>query len=174
MTTNATLAVMLPILVWSFYRRIKRNISRQRLRLPRVLLSLVIFSVLVVVFTAQALPHPKLLAGIFGGLATGIPLAFLGLKLTRFETLESVQYYKPNLYLGMSLSLLLVGRIIYRVLVLTAQIPSLGNHPPQFMQSALTLYLFSLTAGYYLTYYSGVLWRSRQAENWSSIPYPPA
>ena len=171
MTTNAALtAVMLPVLAWSFYRRIKRNISRQRLRLPRIILSLTIFSGLVLVFTAQALPHPKLLAGIFGGLATGIPLAFLGLKFTRFEFLESGQYYQPNLYFGMSLSLLLVGRIIYRVLVLTAHMPSFGNPPPQFMQSALTLYLFNLTAGYYLTYYSGVLRRSHQAKNGASLP----
>jgi hypothetical protein len=169
MTTNPALTIMLPILVWSFYRRIKRNITRQRLRFPRVILSLVIFSALVLVFTAQAMPHPKLLAGIFCGLATGIPLAFLGLKLTRFELLESNQYYTPNLYLGMSLSLLLAGRIVYRILVLSADMPSIGNPPPQFMQSALTLYLFCLTAGYYLTYYSGVLLRSRQAENWSSV-----
>jgi len=170
MTTNAALTVMLPLLAWSFYRRVKRNITRQRLRLPRILLSLVIFSVLVLLLMAQALTHPKLLAGIFGGLATGVPLAFLGLKLTRFEFLESGQYYQPNLYFGMSLSLLLVGRIIYRVLVLTDHVQSLGNPPPQFMQSALTLYLFNLTAGYYLTYYSGVLLRSRRAETRSSVP----
>jgi len=84
--------------------------------------------------------------------------------------LESGQYYQPNLYFGMSLSLLLVGRIIYRVLVLTDHVQSLGNPPPQFMQSALTLYLFNLTAGYYLTYYSGVLLRSRRAETRSSVP----
>jgi len=170
MTTNATLAIMLPLLGWSFYRRIKRNISRQRLRLSRVILSLVIFSVLLLAFTAQAVPQPKLLAGILGGLATGIPLAFLGLKLTRFDFSESGHYYTPNLYLGMSLSLILVGRIIYRVLVLSARLPSIGNPPPHFMQSALTLYLFSLTAGYYLTYYVGVLLRRRHAGNWSSAP----
>jgi hypothetical protein len=81
------------------------------------------------------------------------------LQLTRFEFTESGHFYTPNLYLGLGLTSLLAGRIIYRLLVLNSGAPSPGNSQPQFMQSALTLYLFGVTAGYYLAYYGGVLLR---------------
>ena len=162
---NPTLAFIIPIFIWSIYRRIKRNVGRQRLRLWRVALSLTIFSLLVFLFASAALAtgHLKLLAGLLAGMATGIPIAFWGLKLTRFEFTATGNYYTPNVYLGVGLSFLLAGRIIYRLLVLNSGMPSIGNPPPQFMQSALTLYLFGLTAGYYLAYYTGVFLRYRQA-----------
>jgi hypothetical protein len=158
---NPALTFIIPIFIWSIYRRIKRNVGRQRLRLWRVILSLTIFSLLVVVFVSYALAmgHYKVLSGLLAGLATGIPVAFWGLKLTRFEFTSDGNYYTPNVYLGVGLSVLLTGRIIYRLLVLNNSMPAMVNPPPQFMQSALTLYLFGVAAGYYLTYYTGVSFR---------------
>ena len=41
-------------------------------------------------------------------------LGILGLRLTRFETTGEGMLYTPSAHLGIALSTLLVGRIVYR------------------------------------------------------------
>jgi hypothetical protein len=92
------------------------------------------------------------------GIATGAALSALGLKLTAFERTPQGFFYTPNRYLGMSLVLLFVGRIIYRVIEVTAL--SHGNTLTGFALSSLTLAVFGVLAGYYVGFNAGLLrWR---------------
>jgi hypothetical protein len=89
-----------------------------------------------------------------GGIVLGVAFAFLGLHHTRFETTEEGHFYTPNTYIGVALSVLLVGRMAYRSFLLqyaTDDKPQLGP-----FQSPLTLFMLGLTIGYYLTYYIGL------------------
>jgi hypothetical protein len=103
-----------------------------------------------------SLALPKLLLGISSGVALGVGLGFLGLRLTKFETTEAGHFYTPNTSIGVGLSLLFVGRIIYRFWVLSNVAAEKGQPQPQLFQSPLTLLIFGLIAGYYIVYYIGL------------------
>jgi hypothetical protein len=142
------------LIAWSIYRRVRRNIGRQKLRPVRIIISIVVFSLISLVFLALSLQLPKLLPGIGGGLLLGVLLGFVGLRLTKFETTDEGHFYTPNTHIGVALSVLFVGRLIYRFWVLN-DAATAGNHPPPF-QSPLTFFIFGLIAGYYIVYYAGL------------------
>jgi hypothetical protein len=154
-----TSAPVVPILfggliAWGIYRRVRRNIGRQKLRPRRIIISIVIFSAVSLLFFIMSLQRLHLLLGIGGGLLLGVPLGFFGLRLTRFETNEGVHFYTPNTPIGIVLSVLFIGRLAYRFWVLNDAATAF-DHPPPF-QSPLTFFIFGLIAGYYIVYYIGL------------------
>jgi hypothetical protein len=89
------------------------------------------------------------------------------LKKTKFEPTREGLFYTPNAHLGIILSMLFVGRILYRIfavyLVATTAKP---RDPSDFMGSAATVAIFGLLAGYYITYAIGLArWRYRVIRN---------
>jgi hypothetical protein len=156
-------ALVLPYVAWRVYRRFHRNVGRQLLHPGRLVSGLVVFSLLVVLLAALCYALPRVLAGLGLGVLLGGLLALLGLHLTKFETGETKpHYYTPNTYIGVALTLLLAGRVIYRVGVLYfSDAVDLGA-APSFMQSPLTMFVIGLTSGYYIAYNSGVLIRSNR------------
>jgi len=114
---------------------------------------------LVTFFAASFLPS---LEAEMGGVLVGVALAFLGLRLTRWEMTPEGNFYTPNALLGIGLTLLFVGRLVYRLTVLFADPPAIGAGTPPLFQSPLTLLIFGVTAGYYLAYTAGVLLRGRR------------
>ncbi len=141
-------------IAWAMYRRIRRNIGRQKLRPGRLIAYIVIISVVSVLMLAASLLKPSLALSCGGGLLAGVALAFLGLRHTRFETTEEGHFYTPNTYIGVALSALLLGRMAYRFFLIQDQL----NQPtgPQAFQSPLTEFIIGLTLGYYLAYYIGL------------------
>jgi hypothetical protein len=155
-----TSAPVMPILfggliAWSIYRRIRRNIGRQKLHPRRAITSIVILSLVSVLIVGMSLQNTSLLPGFGGGLLLGVVLGFVGLRLTRFETTDEGHFYTPNAHIGVALSLLLVGRVAYRFWVLR-DISTAPAHPPP-MQSPLTFFIIGLTIGYYFVYQVGLL-----------------
>jgi hypothetical protein len=142
------------LFAWGIYRRVRRNIGQQPLRPRRILVSIVIFSVVSIFFLVMSLRQTPLLLGIGGGLLLGVALGFVGLRLTRFETNDAGHFYTPNTHIGIALSALFIGRMLYRFWVLRDAATATG-HPPPF-QSPLTFFIFGLIAGYYLVYYLGL------------------
>ena len=142
------------LIAWSIYRRIRRNIGEQKLRPVRIIVSLTIFSLVTVLFLCMSFSQPKVLGADVGGLALGISLGFLGLRLTRFRTDDTGHIYTPNTYIGGALSLLFAGRMLYRM----SQLRSIGEPPdqPQLILTPLTVFLFGLIAGYYIVFYTGL------------------
>ncbi len=147
------------LIAWSIYRRVRRNIGRQKLRSRRIIFSIVIFSLASLVLIAVSLQLPKLLLGISGGLVLGVLLGFVGLRLTKFETIDEGHFYTPDTRIGIALSLLFVGRMLYRFWALR-NVSATEYTPPPF-QSALTFLVFGLIAGYYIVYYIGLLNHTR-------------
>jgi hypothetical protein len=152
---------LVPLLAWRIYARVRRHIGRQRSRAWRHWLGVTLFPLLVLLFAVAAW-HSTLAEGaLWGGVAGGVALALVALRLTRFERTEQGFFYTPNAYIGVALSLLLVGRILYRV----ASVYAGGVAPASnasFARSPLTLVIFGLVAGYYACYAVGLLrWRAR-------------
>ncbi len=141
-------------MAWSVYRRVRRNIGRQQLRPRRAIVRLVILCVASVFIALAGLQFPKILIGFGGGALCGGLLGLLGLRLTKFETTEEGHFYTPDTRIGVALSLLLAGRLIYRIAVLN-DVEIAPNHPPA-MQSPLTFFIIGLTVGYYVVYSLGL------------------
>jgi len=160
-STNLLPAVVVGVVALRIYGRMRRNIGRQTLRPQRLLIRTAIYAVVTLALAVFAMMmNQRLLLGLGGGLALGVPLAFLGLSLTKFESTAEDRFYTPNPYIGGALTILLAGRLVYRLIVLS-DISHNPTQPPALMQSPLTLCIFGLLAGYYIAYSIGVLARSR-------------
>jgi drug/metabolite transporter superfamily protein YnfA len=98
------------------------------------------------------------------GLAGGVALGLLGVRLTRFEDTPQGRFYTPHGGIGLVLSALLLGRLAYRFVTIWPLMQGArmaGENPMgSFERSPLTLAIFALLVGYYVTYYVGILLRS--------------
>jgi hypothetical protein len=145
------------------YSRIKRLTTRQRSRTWRHRTTLVFFPLLLALLTVGALAAPMALAGLAAGLALGIPLGMLALSKTVFERVGDQFYFTPHAPIGMAVALLFMGRMAYRAYEFYAH-GAFTQH--DFVRSPLTLLIFGILAGYYMTYAVGLLrWRKRTANN---------
>lgn len=88
--------------------------------------------------------------------------ALFGTRLTKFGTDEKGDYYVPNIYLGLAVSALLIGRLAYRFLY-TSVGQGFGNggvatgqNPQAALQNAydpLSGALLFISIGYYVIYW---------------------
>ena len=148
------------LIAWRIYRRTRRTIGKQKLRPRRIIISLVLFAVsaifAILFVVLVGLQNPLILLGYAAGIAGGVALGLVGLRLTRFETTEEGHFYTPDTRIGVGVSLLLTGRIIYRFAVLNHTNAAVAaGHPPP-LGSPLTFFIAGLTFGYYIVYYIGL------------------
>ena len=159
---------ILALIAWRAYTRVRRNIGRQHFAPARCWVSVTLLPgiVLLIAFGLRLQP-PAMGLSLVGGLALGVALGLLGLRQTRFEVASDGLYYVPSAPLGIALSTLLVGRLLYRFL--TAGVPTSGPGMKPFTThlTPLTLALIGALAGYYAIYAAGLLrWsvRHRRAQ----------
>jgi hypothetical protein len=151
--------VLVPLLAWRVWSRVRRMVGRQRLSRVRPWITLTVFPALAALLAfGAAHGDAGRLWWLAGGLAAGALLAAWGLHLTRFEPTPQGLFYTPNLHLGIALSLLFVGRVLYRAV----EVYALGATASgaDFARSPATLGVFGLLAGYYVAYAAGLVrWR---------------
>jgi hypothetical protein len=101
------------------------------------------------------------LLGLAGGIAIGVALAVWGLRLTRFEHSEEGWFYTPNARIGIALTILLVGRVAWRLVELGRLYGTpLRGASQDAMKSPLTLLIVATLLSYYAAYAAGLLrWR---------------
>lgn len=165
--TPVVAAVLAPLVLWRMVSRIQRLTTRQRSRTWRHRTTLVFFPLLLALLTAGALAAPMALAALAAGLALGIPLGMLALSKTVFERVRAEPcdqfWFTPHAPIGMAVALLFIGRMGYRAYEFYAH-GAFTQH--DFVRSPLTLLIFGILAGYYMTYAVGLLrWRKRTANN---------
>jgi len=163
--STLTLLVLFPLIAWRVYARFRRMVGRQRLSKVRPWITLAIFPTLLALLAFAALAHPERLLLLVGGIGLGAALGVFGLSKTRFEPTPQGLFYTPNAHLGIALSLLFVGRIAYRLVEVYFIDPTLPQGPADFARSPLTLAVFGLLAGYYISYAIGLVrWRLKVME----------
>jgi hypothetical protein len=82
------------------------------------------------------------------------------LRVTRFENTPQGLFYTPSAHVGIALSLVFVGRILYRLYQLYGNPGDSAQPPAAYATTPLTLLIFGALAGYYVTYAIGLLrWR---------------
>jgi hypothetical protein len=151
------------LVVWRVYARIRRMVGRQKLSRVRPWATALVFPVLLVLVALQAFGQPAALAALLGGTALGGALGVYGLRLTRFEETPQGRFYTPSAHLGIALSLLFVGRVVFRIAQVYLMVDSGASSSADFARSPLTLAIFGTLAGYYVIYAIGLIRWSRQA-----------
>ncbi|WP_323144512.1 hypothetical protein [Massilia phyllosphaerae] len=160
--TPIVAAVVAPLVLWRVYSRIKRLTSRQQSKTWRHRTTLVFFPLLVLALAAGAVLTGALpLIALAAGLPLGVVLGRIAIGKTRFEQVGNTYYFTPHAPIGMLIALLFMGRMAYRAYEYYA-LGALQHH--EFATSPLTLFIFGLLAGYYMTYAFGLLaWRRKAA-----------
>jgi hypothetical protein len=167
--TPVVAAVLAPLVLWRVYSRIKRLTTRQRSKTWRHRTTLVFFPLLLLLLAAASLQAPIALAGMGAGLAVGVILGRIGSKGTRFEQQGDEYYFTPHAPIGMLVALLFLGRMGYRAYQVLEANGQLAHH--EFVTSPLTLCIFGVLAGYYMTFAAGLLaWRKRTAAATAAAP----
>lgn len=161
------------LVVWRLYSRIRRMVGRQKMSVRRTWIRIAFFSVLSVMLLLGSALHPMHALALLGGAAVGAALGWYGIRLTRFEQTPEGLFYTPSMHLGIALSALFIGRLVYRGLLLYSASGAASNTFPsaEFSGSPLTLTIFGILAGYYVTYAIGLLlWRRRAGPPATATP----
>jgi len=168
---QVVVVVLIPLIAWRLYRRVRGMIGRQTSRMRRHWGAAIFFPVVAALIAFGALAHPQALEGLAAGIVAGVALAIWGLKLTRFEHNAQGYFYTPNAHIGIALSVVFAARIVWRLF----EMQELAGHagaPQDFAASPLTLGIFGALVGYYATYAAGLLrWRYSLR---ATPPAPPA
>ena len=168
--TTVAVALLVPLVAWRVYSRIRRMVGRQRLSKWRARITLTIFPLVCLMLAVGVIAHPERLAVFFVALASGGALSVHGLRKTRFEATPGMLYYTPNAHLGIALSLLFLGRVVYRAFEVYSM-PAATATGEQFARSPLTLAVFGLLAGYYIGYAVGLVrWRAGASSTTEQTP----
>lgn len=155
-------AILVPFIAWRVYARYRRNVGRQPFN-PRSLTGRIIFFSVISLIVIGALLNSLPALGAFGGgLAVSVLIAWISMHLTRFEKTPQGEFYTPNTYIGVGLTLLLFARIAYRMFVVFSATPEELRYLPPPFQSPMTLFILGITAGYYIAYYTGILIRGKR------------
>ena len=154
------------LMAWAIYRRLTRTLGRQRVSAPRLWIRAGILCALGIVMLLTLGNSVELLGSLLLGVACGIALGMLGLRHTQFENTAEGRFYTPHTYIGLIVSALLLGRVIYRLAPLYAAGQSayaMDQNPYAVLQkSPLTVAIFGVLIGYYVLFNLGVWSRSRQ------------
>lgn len=157
---------MIPVLGWLVWRRVRRQFGRQPFRPKAQMMRLVLLGLVAAGMVCLAFAQTMFAAAIGIGMGGGASIGVINLKLTRFEWAADGDFYYPHPYVGAALSLLLVGRLLYRAAILEGMSSFISQPPPSVGQSPLTMGLFALLVGYYVAYLAGLmLVRSRHLSN---------
>jgi len=159
--------IMLPLLAWIVWRRVSRQFGRQPIRRKRMIARIAVFAILGGLLAVGGLHKVELVEGLLGGALLGGAIGLLGLRLTRFEA-DPLRgdCYVPNPWFGAVLSVLLLGRLAWRLLVMWPQLQQAsapgGGQPMGYASSPLTMLVIGLLVGYYIVYFSGLLIHHRR------------
>ena len=154
------LFVLVPLVAWRMYARFRRLVGRQRASRIRPWITLTVFPAIIALLAYAAHPDVAALAALAAALAAGAVLGRYGLARTQFEATPSGLFYTPHAPLGIALSLLFAGRIVYRLWELGTLAAGRGD-AADLGAGPLTLALFGLLAGYYVAYAAGLVWWRR-------------
>ena len=158
-TTQLLPALIIPFVGWRIYTRVRRNVGRQPFHERRWKSTVIIFSVMSALLGLASMNSLPALGGLAGGLALGAALAVVAFKLTRWESTSEGNFYTPNIVIGLGVTLLFIGRIAYRIILVIGMTPAerVAAGGMAAYQNPLTLLTFGITAGFYIAYNASLL-----------------
>jgi hypothetical protein len=166
--------------VFLIYRRFRRNFGQQLLRPIRMQMRIALLLLVGCLLLPIAFSSGMFLTALCGGVAAGGALAAWGAARTRFVRVADKLYYVPHTYTGIAVSFLFLGRLVYRLVQAYGNMhanSAAASHSvfgsDSMVRSPLTLGLFFVLMGYYVCYYSAVLWKSKRVNAEETGPGVP-
>jgi hypothetical protein len=151
------------LVVFAVYRRLRRSFGKQLLRPRSMTIRIVLLSIIGCALLPMVLRSSEYLAAEPLGAALGLGLGWWGAQRTRFVRDGERLYYVPHTMTGIAVSLLFVGRLAYRFIQAYGghTEPSQAAAPHAMVSSPVTVGIFFVLLGYYVFFYSWVLWKSK-------------
>lgn len=109
-----SIVIIIALILFSIFRRIRRNIGWQQLNQRRLLFRIVLLAVVGMAFFTEGIFHPISLISDITGVLVGSILAFYSASLTSLEKREECLYYRPNIWIGGMVTFIFLARFIYR------------------------------------------------------------
>lgn len=166
------------LVTWGIVRRLRRTFGRQPVQPARLWFRIGVLTLAGGLVTATSVMRgAEMLEALIAGLACGAVLAYFGLRHTRFEVTPQGRFYTPHTYIGLAVTLLFLGRLVYRFLYLSSGANGMFAADPSaaaaYSRSPLTVGIFAVLVGYYVLFYAGVLSRTRVSELPAADPVSP-
>jgi hypothetical protein len=145
------------------YRRIRRNFGRQTLQPKRMMLRMAVLLVIAVLLAPLAAKSPAYLGAILAGIVAGVGLALWAAARLRFERIDGQLFYLPHTVSGVVITVVVLGRVAYRAAQMVWWPEDLASPASggSMVRSPATAGLLFALIGYYVCYYSCVLWKSK-------------
>jgi len=150
------------LLVFALYWRLRRSFGQQPLLPLRMQLRILLLLIVGCLLLPSALRSASFLLAVLAGVAAGVALALWGAARTRFVRVAERLYFVPHTYTAIAVWLLFVGRLAYRFIQINGSTDQTFTAPAM-LRSPLTVGSYFVLMGYYVCYYSVVLWKSKQA-----------
>jgi hypothetical protein len=169
--------IFMTFVLFILYRRFRRNFGKQRLNPGYMVFRMVVLCVLGALLLIPTFFSQDLAVMTLIGTALGVGLAIWAAKHTKFLREDGVLYYLPHTYAGMIVTALFVGRLGYKILVMSQ--PHVMGGATMDMNPGLsdfggfsgiyhnpwTRLVFFILIGYYVYYYWYVLHESKHLKD---------
>ena len=162
MSHQWSILLMILIVAFALYRRVRRNIGWQKYSSKQIKFRAVLFIVIALFVLASSFSFPLVYISDAVGIGIGLVLAYFAIKTTQFQEREGKWLYRPNAWIGTILLALVFGRIIYRVFSNIDVYKSLagsGSNPPDpnqmstYISHPYTAGIIFILIAYYISYY---------------------
>jgi uncharacterized membrane protein YiaA len=164
--TTVVLLILIPLLVWRIYMRLKMLFARQESVMWRHWSSAVFFPIVLASAASSMLANPPALSMLGGAVVIGGWLGVYGLKKTRYEITERGYFFTAPVRVGMIICMLFLARVLQIAVEFytnrQSETPHIIHHD-QVMQHPATVITFGLLVGYFAVYSIGLIrWRLQQ------------
>ncbi|MDP9045363.1 MAG: hypothetical protein M3O01_11225 [Pseudomonadota bacterium] len=149
--------LVVPLVGWRVVARLRKLVARQRFSIWRQAASVGgLLTLTVGVGVVAGLEHSSV-DWLGAGLLLGASLGAWAYRATEFERRPEGLYFTPDRYLGVALSAILVGRVLWRLI--KGAPDAAGWSLDDLVRNSSTLFLFGLYAGHFIVYSSGLIFR---------------
>lgn len=149
--TTLAFLLLIPLLMWRIYARVKQMLARQQSLIWRHWMSAVFFPLFLVWMALTMMDNLLAVSCLGAGALAGGWAGYFSQKGARFEWYGPRVYFTPNMRIALTVFLLFAGRIVYRGVEIY-----LGNHmsaqelmsQKDFVESPGTVATLGLVLGY--------------------------
>ncbi|MDM5198353.1 sporulation protein [Fictibacillus enclensis] len=155
------MAILLLVMAFVIYRRTQRTIGFQFFKPRRLIFRMILFTLIIIGFLANAALHPHTLFYAVPGILIGAVLVRYAALHSKFQWKNNELYYRTHKWIEATVLILFLGRFLYRFLILAGssdwqsmQNMQYGQH---FTTDPLTAFVFFILGTYYIGFNAYIL-----------------
>ncbi|SDM54557.1 hypothetical protein SAMN04488137_0675 [Fictibacillus solisalsi] len=170
------MAIPLLIMVFVVYRRVRQTIGFQFFKPRRLIFRMIVFSLIIIGFLANAALHPRTLFYAVPGLCLGIVLVHNAARHSTFQWKNNELHYRTHKWIEATVLILFLGRFLYRYLFLITstnwQSLESFQYGQHFTRDPLTAFVFFVLGTYYIGFNAYILKKGKELQKEESPLHP--